>query len=613
VTRRGLRWFGVALGLLTLVPASAAQASNLTVADVNRIVAQAEQAAETLKQTRYTVAIVDRVGNVLGVYRRGTASVVTLASGLRVSGGLEGISSSATGLDLAALAAIAKAVTGAYLSSSGNAFSTRTAGYIIQNHFAPGVRFAPGGPLFGVQFSQLPCGDLVQTANPGAQTTIGPRRSPLGLAADPGGFPLYKGGQVVGGVGVVAGASATYALDLNPRRPRADLEERIALAASNAYRAPAAIRADRITVAGLKLPYSNSDKQIPKVTRRSPVRAIPIAVAGYTTARPKPGKAFGQVGSGIVRATVRNATAALATQRAFILEDGRGVNRFPPRAGPSGSGLSRGVVDEILQQALGVANQSRAQIRNPRNSVAQVSVSVVDAAGRILGIARTADAPVFGIDVAVQKARTAAFFSRPDSGARLTRVPATSIAGIRIPSPAARVSAARNLLGNVFTGTAFTSRSIGNIARPNFPDGVDNRPPGPLSNGRDWSPFNVGLQLDLVQQHVLSAAIAPTAQLRTCTTRPLGLDNGMQVFPGGVPIYRGNTLVGAIGVSGDGVDQDDMIAFLGLQRASQSAAIKGRVGQAPSPLRADSLGLRYVQCPQSPFVNSREQQVCANF
>ena len=53
-------------------------------------------------------------------------------------------------------AAISKAVTGAYLSSSqGNAFSTRTANQIIQEHFDPGVAGTPSGPLFGVQFSQL--------------------------------------------------------------------------------------------------------------------------------------------------------------------------------------------------------------------------------------------------------------------------------------------------------------------------------------------------------------------------------------------------------------------------------------------------------------------------
>ncbi|MEX2481484.1 MAG: heme-binding protein [Gammaproteobacteria bacterium] len=606
----GVRTLAGIVCVLALATAAPLEARNLTVADVRRIAGQAEQAAQTLGQSRYTVAVVDRVGNVLGVYRRGGASVVTLASGLPVRGGLEKISSSATGLDLAALAAIAKAVTGAYLSSSGNAFSTRTAGYIIQNHFAPGVRFTPGGPLFGVQFSQLPCGDVVQTRNPGARTTIGPRRSPLGLAADPGGFPLYKRGQVVGGVGIVAGARSTYGLDLNPRRPRADLEERIALAAATGYRAAPAIRADRITVAGLRLPYSSSDRQIPRVSRRTPLRAKPIAVAGYTTARPKSGRIIGRIGSGLIRANARNASTALARRGAFILENGRGANRYPARSAAASTGLSRAVVNEILQQALGVANQTRTQIRNPRNARAQVSVTVVDANGRILGLARSADAPLFGIDVAVQKARTATFFSRPDSAARLNRVPAHGIAGIRIPGGAGRVNATRQLLGNVLNGTAFSTRSIGNLARPNFPDGIDGRRPGPLSNGSTWSPFNVGLQLDLVQQRVLRSAISPTRPLRSCTIRPLGLDNGMQIFPGGMPIYRGNRVVGAIGVSGDGVDQDDMVAFLGLQRASRSAVVRGRIGHAPPQRRADQAGLRYVQCPQSPFVSSNQQRVC---
>src|SRR3546814_10505940 len=49
-----------------------------------------------------------------------------------------------------------------------------------------------------------------------------------------------------------------------------------------------------------------------------------------------------------------------------------------------------------------------------------------------------------------------------------------------------------------------------------------------------------------------------------CTTLPdvaagrNRLQNGIQIFPGSVPIYRGGRLVGGIGVSGDGIDQDDM-------------------------------------------------------
>ena len=87
----------------------------------------------------------------------------------------------------------------------------------------------------------------------------------------------------------------------------------------------------------------------------------------------------------------------------------------------------------------------------------------------------------------------------------------------------------------------------------------------------------------------------------------------MQIFAGGVPIYRGKTLVGGIGVSGDGIDQDDMVASsasIGRRGGSTTG-----IGQAPKQRRADRLSpdsanLRWVQCPFTPFIGSNEQNVC---
>jgi hypothetical protein len=141
-----------------------------------------------------------------------------------------------------------------------------------------------------------------------------------------------------------------------------------------------------------------------------------------------------------------------------------------------------------------------------------------------------------------------------------------------------------------------------------------------------WSPFNVGLQLDLINNQLLRGVAFGNLE-QGCAARPVfnvpptagepqiaKVRNGIQVFPGGVPIYRGDQLVGAIGVSGDGVDQDDMIAFLGLANAGRRLA--NGIGNAPAAMRADRftpLGtrLRYVQCPQAPFVDSSEQNACA--
>src|SRR3546814_4172354 len=65
-------------------------------------------------------------------------------------------------------------------------------------------------------------------------------------------------------------------------------------------------------------------------------------------------------------------------------------------------------------------SRSRAQIRRPLDSRAQVTISIVDTHGSVLGIVRSPDAPIFGTDVSLQKARTAAFFSGAQAGAELS-------------------------------------------------------------------------------------------------------------------------------------------------------------------------------------------------
>ena len=597
----------------------------LTTTDVERVVAQAADAANRLG-ARATIAVSDRVGNVLAVYRMtsvtgGTNSEfnVTLRTGLLGSGAVQGLENRTVP---SALAAISKAVTGAYLSSSGNAFSTRTASFIIQQHFIPGTLNFPSGPLYGVQFSQLPCGDFVQR---GGTRGIGPRRSPLGLAGDPGGFPLYKNGRVVGGVGVVTRSNAIYGIDLDPSNIDNDIEERIAQSASFGFTPEACIRANRITAGGVTLRYSDSDGGLitPSITT---IAGLPAglgalqSVAGYRdTAVVEAGTAYGENASGFAPAT----TAPFSSKSAFILVGTGGTARFPASNSSvpalNQSGMTSTEVQAVLGHALDVANSARAQIRRPLNSPAQVTISVVDAAGNVLGVVRTPDAPIFGTDVSLQKARTAAFFSKADAAAQLIAEGhadpyLTASVNAGLDGRHASLFFASYLADGVFAGgRAFTGRAIGNIHRPYFPDGIIGSGRGPLSRPfASWSPFNVGLQLDLVAGKVL-ANIIDTPDNR-CTTDAIGIDNGIQIFPGSVPIYRGSTLVGAIGVSGDGVDQDDMIAFLAVDRASRAPG--ATLVNAPTNIRADRLtgpggNLRYVQCPQSPFINSDEQNVCS--
>ena len=49
--------------------------------------------------------------------------------------------------------------------------------------------------------------------------------------------------------------------------------------------------------------------------------------------------------------------------------------------------------------------------------------------------------------------------------------------------------------------------------------------------------------------------------------------NGIITFPGGVPLYKNGSLVGGIGVSGDGVDQDEAVAFAGAAGFAPGAGV----------------------------------------
>lgn len=589
-------------------------AQSLSAADVEQVIAQAVQEAEA-RGAHATIAVADRSGNVLAVFKmQGSTDPVRVDSGRGVSGGLEGIAVAPS-----ALAAIAKAITGAYLSSGANAFSTRTASQIIEEHFDPGELSQPAGPLFGVQFSNLPCSDLNARYN-GTAPGIGPQRSPLGLAGDAGGFPLYKDGVLVGGVGVLA--DGVYGIADTAPDP-ADTDESIALAATIGFDAPQAIRADHVTAGGLSLRYSGTT-QVDLLTQAAsapPFAALSsvgtlVAVNGYSDGTVHAGLAFDTPASGF-----RTDAVDYPGLNAYVLVDASGNPRYAARAGSDGL-LSATEVQTLLANALAVANQARAQIREPSGQAANVSISVVDTRGVVLGLVRSGDAPVFGTDVSLQKARTAAFNSSAGAAAALLSAPdAVYLATGQHSAPSQYVAALRSFFG-ISTllsdgAYAFTDRAGGNLARPFFPDGIDSEPNGPLSRPlAQWSPFSTGLQEDLVNNaivtHIVFVLGGGPDVAQDCTGIPQ-LVNGMQIFPGSVPIYRGNTLVGGIGVSGDGVDQDDLVAFMGLYRASQAL---GTVNEAPAAMRADQLShggvhLRYVECPQAPYLGSSAGDVCA--
>jgi uncharacterized protein (TIGR03437 family) len=518
---------------LRLQGEAAAAANDLTAAEVQTIIAQAVTKAQQVGLP-VAVAVTDHEGNVLGAFRMTGAAANTrigVAGKPRDDDGLQDIDVPSV------IAAISKAGTASFFSTFGNAFTTRTASFIIQEHLPPGVDFTAGGPLFGVQFSQLPCTDIKSPS------------LPLGLSGDPGGVPLYKNGTAVGGVGIEG--DGRYTIDLDPTDGDVPPEELIAVAATQGFEAPAAIRGDQILVDGMRLSFVNAPQT---GVQAGPFGSLPGAVDP--------------------RFPIRGAVLSRFTPLTLGGVAGRIDPRFFPfkdSISAAANRLTAADVTRIITQAAQQAARTRAAIRRPLGSPAEVNIAVVDTFGVVLGLFSTADAPIFGFDVSVQKARTSAFFSNP--------VAATLLRSAEGGRFAKFVDAAAND-GIKLDGTiAFSDRAQGFLSRPFFPDGINDTEPGPFSKPiASWSPFNNGLQLALVRTAVL-------AGLPVCTAIP-NLPNGIQIFAGSVPLYKNGVLVGAIGISGDGIDQDDLIASA------------GSVGfEAPDNMRADQFFVRSVRLP----------------
>ena len=217
-----------------------------------------------------------------------------------------------------------------------------------------------------------------------------------------------------------------------------------------------------------------------------------------------------------------------------------------PKDGVLG-GLTAGDVRGIIDQSVALAKKTRANIRLPLGTRAKFVIAVADLDGQIIGLHRMKDATVFSIDVSVAKARNVIYFSGPDRTS-------TDLPGVP-----------RN--------TAVTNRTIGFGAQPLYPPGIDFTEPGPF--------FSL-YQFDAMHPCTQGAQSANQYQ------------NGIVFFPGALPLYRNGVLVGGLGVSGDGVDQDDLVTNAG------AAAF-----QAPPRVRADRVmddGVRlpYLKFPRNP-------------
>ncbi|HKS38926.1 MAG TPA: heme-binding protein, partial [Verrucomicrobiae bacterium] len=249
-----------------LLPRLSASAQ-LTLADVQQVIAQAATRANQIS-TNSVIAVTDREGYALGVWSvNGTTPATSDFTNLIAN-------------------AIAKAGTAAFLSSDQHAFTTRTAGFIVQQNFPPGVQNRPPGPLVGVNFSNLPFTDVNRLKDPATYSPAltnglngGPVPTPItgGLAGTPGGVPLYKNGRLVGGVGVAGDGDGPA--DITPQTiANADVDEDVALAGQMGFSPAETIHGSHVTIDGIRLPYVIGTTSLPSV---SPLGSIGVNYAAF--------------------------------------------------------------------------------------------------------------------------------------------------------------------------------------------------------------------------------------------------------------------------------------------------------------------------------------------
>jgi uncharacterized protein GlcG (DUF336 family) len=500
----------------------------LTHADVDKILAAAASQATPSE----VITVVGREGEILGIFARNGADLGPVRD---QAGHLDNPQKGVIDADSIILGTVAESVararTAADFESAGEAFTTRTARFIVQNHFPPNLDNTPGGPLYGVEFSSLPDSDVTKSD---------------ALSGDPGGVPLYIDGQPVGGIGVAGDSDNVLAVPGLPYKhgthptlyngvEEFSFDEAVALAGQEGYAPPSNITANNIFVGGLRLPYvaesAASGKPRLSITDLENTNAGFLVLADSHTIggvdlednsllgfpNRTSSAVIGEPATSYPSATFAGNTGTLKNTNPVVNQNKTDLSKdfgFTSGAAVEGKNgqmvtLSTSDVSTIITDAVAQAEITRAGIREPLGTNAVVHVAVTDTQGNILGVFAMNDATDFSYDVAVQKARTAAFFSSNTA--------------------------------------AISSTAVGFLGEEYFPQGIEDASRGPLYELQN------ALSLDL-------PSIDSTGKE---ATSKLPLENGITIFPGGIPLYKDGVLVGAVGISGDGVNQDDLIAYGG--------------------------------------------------
>jgi uncharacterized protein GlcG (DUF336 family) len=434
-----------------------------------------------------------------------------------------------------------------------------------------------------------------------------PEAQARGIATLPGGIPLFRdtdlngfGDTLIGGIGVFfpgADGFATHEQGFVPGIGQTEAQrtnaakvleaEYIAFAAAGgSLGATSEVPGAKIgaiaglgPVSGLDLPNGRIDlvgitlESIGPVAGKTGLMTVLNVGAGLGEGDPNSG----------ADQPLLNADLAGMYRNGMAVPDGYLVTPHDSTDG----GLTAAQVDAIIQQGILAAEQTRAAIRLPLGSRTSMVLAVTDANGEVLGLYRMPDATTFSLDVAVAKARNVAYYADAADLQAIDQVP------------------------GIAAGTAFTNRTFRFLAQPRFPSGIDGTPPPEFSILNDGSINDLTAEnegapapvsaFDSVYGH---DAFFPGTNFRdpgdpgvvaaAGADQTVANQNGIVFFPGSTPLYINGQLVGGLGVSGDGVDQDDVVTFLAAQGFLPDATI----------VRSDQTFYRGVRLPYQKFLRN---------
>jgi uncharacterized protein GlcG (DUF336 family) len=463
------------------------------------------------------IAVTDRAGIVLGVFRTTNAPVMAVGNyGQMVD---------------ANDVAVALARTGAFFSNDQAPLSSRTVRYLSGIHLPPGVSNQPNADLYGIENtnrgctlvptnayqSLLPPATAINSSAPGAGilTGKGDVYDSNPNAVNPAGVPIF--GQpagalptILGGIGVVTTSS-----NLNVAEYAAYVGSMANRTGGDKFGLKSIPPPGAVFIGGIQLPF------VEQTTLPSGFTAGPVANGGAYVNNYSPKSSLGQPPVG---------------------------DLITPTNGPMG-GLTAAQVTQILDQAEATANMTRAAIRLPLGSTAKMVIAVADLDGTFIGLRRMKDATIFSVDVAASKARNMTYFN--SSSRTVAELPGVPM------------------------GTALTNRTISFGAMPLYPPGIGGNPP----------PANPGPFFNLFLQDTANPC-SQGSQVGAANVNK----SGIVFFPGSAGLFINGKLVGALGVSGDGVDQDDFVTH------------GGTIGfEAPLNIRADQIFDQGVRLPYFKF------------